>query len=346
MVGPTIGGIQTKKQKILWKAMTRSVMALLLLAGLGGCRPRVLVRQAPAAPMAISKLAVYPVLFRFPVSPHQSFQRGRALAERLSVETALPVYGPGEFRVELPDEDLLSRGTNLGEVLGSGGARSLEGVAGLRVTVARRVTQGESEISGRRRRTSEQTEVVVRAELLSGAERRVVLELEGLATVDPFADALGVDPFPEVTHLTDEMVGMLVRRAGFPAGASRAPGLVTVPVPRPATVFFLGVQRSLESEWSALDALDQDGRWSQLVTTLLPGATPEEERLLRRAPHGLFVRKGGLGDVVPGDLLVQADGEPLLGRQTLERHLAQGRSRITVRGRQGDRVIEWSSGSH
>ena len=342
MVGPTLRGIQRDTHDFRRRMMTHLVMALVLPVMLMGCAPRLVVRQTPAGAVAVTRLAVYPVLFRFPVSPYQSYARGRALAERLSTETALMVYGPGEFRVELPDDGVLGRGTNLAEVVGRGGPRTLEEAAGLRVTVSRQVTRGESESSGRRRRGEDLIEVLVRAELLSGAEKRVVAELEGMARVDPFADVLSADPFPEVTKLSDEMATKLVQLCGWKPSKTRAPGLTTLPLPRPATGFAMGLSQSLESEWSVLDALDQEGRWSQLSLTLLPGATPETERLFRRAPHGLYVRVSGWGDVVAGELLVQADGEPLVGRQTLERHLAQGKSRITVRGKQGDRIVEWS----
>jgi hypothetical protein len=347
MVGPALVGIQRRRE--ISRRFLRAASACLSLL-LVACASGPKVNVAPAGPVPAWGVAVYPVLFREPVSPFQSYVRGRAVAESLAETTGLLVYGPGEFRIDNPDDDDVARGTNLGELVGRG-PRRLEGLHAVRIVVARSITEGESQRvepaggAGRRRRGEALIEVVVRAELLSAATKQPVAELEGLARVDPFADAVTKDPFPEVTALTELLTARLVKLAGWPPQASAGRGLKTMSLPAPAMAFSLGLNRSLAAEWGELDPLDRDGRWEGLLDLLAPGAGRAEKKLLKRAPHGLLVREApawaGFESVAPGELLVSADGEPLVGRQTLLRRLAAGRSRLTVRGREGDRVVDW-----
>lgn len=321
--------------------------ALLLL----GCASGPTVRLRPPGPVEAWGLATYPVVFRFPVSAYEAYDRGRKVAEQLSALTGRLVYGPGEFRLDDVDHDDLQRGTNLMGALKYSKVRRPEGLAAVRVVVERRVSSGEAQVwdatgtSRGRRRGEELIEVAVHAELLSMAAHGVVAELEGTAHVDPFSVEVDRDPYPDVTRLTGQLVQALVALAGL-SRAERAPdpGLRTLDVPGPALSFALGREPPLRDALGALDALEQDVRMLDLIRLVDPDASRARIRLLRNAPHGLVVveAKGpaAASGLVPDDLLLAADGESLTGRHVLDRHLQSGSCRLTVRRAGEEREVE------
>jgi hypothetical protein len=321
--------------------MRRILLALMLGALLGACAPRSVVRTPPARPLdGAWGLAVYPVLFRFPVSGYESYDRGRKLAEQLSARTGRLVYGPGEFRLEQPHDDDLHRATNLQAALRFSKERRPEGLYGVRVLVEQRVataTRVAYDAAGRvRGATAEQeVEVAVRVSLLALHGEAPVLELEGSAKVDPFTSDLERDPFPDVTALTARLADEAAALAGWTVATAQGPELKVVPVPKPAMAFALPGRRSLEQELGELDALEQDARFLRLMRARDPDAPRPRLRLYRSAPAGLVVREAGgaaaKAGLLPEDLVVAADGEPLWGLHVLDRHLASGRTLLRVR---------------
>lgn len=320
--------------------MRFGLLALASCTLVAACAPRAIVRTAPPRPLADAwGLAVYPVVFRFPVSGYESFERGRAVAEQLSARTGRLVYGPGEFRVDARDEDRLDRGTNLLSALRFSKERRPEALYGVRVIVEQRVTTATRQAydsSGRLRGASaeQDVEVAVRVQVLSAYGPVPVVEVEGTAHADPFTADLERDPYPDVTKLTRELVEEAATAAGWAAATRPDAGLETIPVPKPALAYAFG-GRSLAQELEALDALEQDARFLRLMRARDPDAPRPRLRLYRTAPTGLVVlsvggaaREAGL---LPEDLLVSADGEALTGRHVLDRHLVSGRSVLKVR---------------
>lgn len=319
--------------------MRRLVPAALLLATMA-CAAGPKVVRAPAAPLSEAwGIAVLPVMLRFQASPYEGFTRGRAIAEQLSTTTGRVVYGPGEFRVDKPDEDDLGRATDLLAALKYSKTRRPEQLLGVRVVVEQRVTSGgaqsvdnEGRAGGRRIAT---TEVVVRTELLSMGTRNVVAELEGNAFADPFSKDLEHDPYPDVTRLTAALVERLVEIAGLEATAPvPAPGLAVVVAPAPALAWAGPAQRSLRDELGALDAIERDSRLLSLLRLLDPSEDRTRARLLRNAPHGFVVvaaeGAAARAGLQPNDLVLTADGAPLLGLHVLDRQLRAGSTKLAV----------------
>lgn len=316
--------------------------ALLVAIAFGpACAKRSYLKQRVTAPVDAWGIAVYPVIFRIPVSPFHSFDRGRQIAERVSATTGRLVYGPGEFRLDDPDQDDPARGTNLAAALKYSKQRRPEGVVALRVIVGTRVSLGEAQGfdpggKARRKRVEERVEVAVHAELLSMATHRVISEAEDVAMVDPFSEALDTDPYPDVTRLTKVLVDELVGDAKL-ARATPGPelGLKVVTVPGPALAYTVGSEPSLKDELSKLDALEGDARLMGLLQAVDPEAPRSRLRALKNSPHGLVVvaaeGRAKAAGLEPDDVLLQADGERITGRHVLDRHLAAGRTSLVVK---------------
>ncbi len=332
------------------RAPTVVAFAVWLAALQTGCASAGVVDLRPAAPIHPWALAVYPVVFRFPVSPYEAFVRGRSAAEQLSDRTGLNVFGPGEFEVSDADQDDLVRGTDLIDALDCTSRQKMEGVFAVRLTVSRAVAAQTAlafDQAGRMRaaRQEQRTDVTVDVALLSLGQRRVVAEVEGHSRVDPFSTALDQDPYPSVTRLSAKLIERLIDIAGLERSRS-APetGLTTLDTPGPAMAFSFGPRQSLSAELQSLDPLDREGQLLSLFHGVDPDASDARLRLFERAPYGLVVTgaKGtaARAGLAVDDLLLTADGERLTGRYALDRHLRQGQSRLTVQRGSEKREVE------
>jgi len=314
------------------RALALPVLAAALLAG--GCKHPPVAELHVQGPLDAWGIAVYPVAFRFPVSPYQSYERARTVAERVSTLTGRLVYGPGEFQVSRPDDDDASSATNLVSALKCSKARRPDRLLVLRLWVEQRITSGSAVVydkagKARAARTQEDVDVVLHAELLNVGTAALVAEIQGIARADPLKADAEKDPYPDVTRLTDVLVEALLRTAGLllPKPLSDG-GLKLVAVPGPAMRFALPDAESLRAQLDKLDPLEQDSRLMAVWHQRDPTDNRQRMRIFRSAQHGLVVLeakdaalKAGLAE---NDLLLEADGEPLTGRHVLDRHLAAG----------------------
>jgi hypothetical protein len=334
----------------------RWLAALAATAVLVGCAKRQLVKEPLKEPVQGWGIAVYPVVFRIPVTPYQAYDRGRRLAEMVSARTGWLVYGPGEFRVDDNDSDDLVRGTNLMGAIKYAKDRVPDGLYALRVVVAERRSSGEAQGfapdgKSRKRRIEERVEVAVRAELLSMRTRSLVLEAEDVASVDPFSEEMERDPFPDVTRLTRDLVeAILVAAEMARIGPPPAVGLDTVAALRPAMTYAPTGTISLQEEWSKLDPLELDAKMIGLVQSVDPEAPRARARLLKNATHGLIVTRAEgpaqAAGLEPNDLILSANGENLTGLHALERQLALGRATLKVKraGQEQELVLVTTAG--
>lgn len=334
----------------------RLFAGLLLSFALISCAKKQVIKQHVQGPVNAWAIAVYPMVFRIPVSPYQSFDRARRMAESVSEQTGKLVYGPGEYRIDDIDSDDLVRGTSLNAALPFTKERTPEGVYAVRVVVAQRVSSGESQGvdptgKSRKRRMEERIEVAVRAELLSMKSRSIIAEAEDVTMVDPFSEEMDQDPFPDVTRLTKVLVDAILQDARLMREKPAASiGLTVMSVPRPAMAWAPVGTVSLLDEWGKLDALESDAKWIGLIQSIDAAAPRARFRALKNAPHGLVVvnsdgaaQKAGLE---ADDLIVAADGENLVGRYVLDRHLASGKTMLTVRRAGEDKQVVLNAPPH
>jgi hypothetical protein len=315
---------------------------VLTVASLLGCAPSSVLLK-PAEPLTAAwAIGVYPVTFRFPVSPYESFVRGRALADQLSRKTNLVIYGPGEFRVINVDDDDARHGSTLTSAVRYGEHRPPEGLYAVRVIVNRLIQQSEgalmTDTEGRVRgivHASATEDVTVREELLSVTTHGVIAEIEQKVKVDMLKTAGGEDPFPDITALSSQMLDLLIKTAGLPANRKPSTaGLVTVPVLFPALNHSANEATSLQSELSKLDAIDVEARTRALMRRADPTASRARQRLYQAHVVGLVVTQvsGSAGaGLQPDDLILTVDYEPVFGQYALERHLADGPCTLHVR---------------
>jgi hypothetical protein len=325
--------------------------AVLLGLAFLGCGGRAVVRLAPLAALKSAwGIAVYPVAFRFPVSPYESYVRGQELADQLSSTTNALVYGPGEFRVIDFDDDDPRHGSTIGSAVRYSDGHTPAGLYVLRTIVKEITTKTDAvavrDTSGHVRGIRDgdmSSEVTIRLELLSFATHVAIAHVEDTSRIDLLNVSSGGDPLPDVTRLTRKLLDIMIQTAGLEENHKPVEiGLTVVPVLAPALAFTSPGQQSLSAALSRIDAIDREARLLALVRRADPSAPRARQRVYQSVPSGLvatavsgLAARSGLS---VDDVLLTADDEPLTGRFVLDRHLANGRCVLHVRhaGTEGD----------
>jgi hypothetical protein len=304
------------------------VLLLGALAALA-CRGPAAVQTKRELPedLGVSAVVVYPFGFRWGAPAW----RGVELSQRL-VDVALAeagekalFFGPSEVRVYRPEDDNAWAASDAVTRLASHGVRQ-EAAVVLRPSAERRVQGGQREMVDSRGATvgrSAQEEVVYlgRVEVLHPATRKVVLEVSGDATVNPFAEVKdeGADPAPELTRLMEDLTREAMRAL---AGSLKAPRPPTPPLAT-SVAWVPWEALDLETELAGKDALDAEVLRHQRLRFANPGLEPPLLDTLARQPPGVYVRAAPPGGKLsPGDVVLSLDGHPALPQGLARARLA------------------------
>lgn len=284
-------------------------------------------------------VAVYPVYFKFPIPQYLAYLRGQSIADRLNSATTSHVYGPADFRIQIPESPDLTEGTDLETAVRFTRTRPPMGLYALRVTVAWADRGWDDTQTGDVQPSELDGEIRVKADLLSFAEHAVVKSLESVVHHKPqFSVDIAQDPFPEVSDATAKLVDQLIANPKFFKNTKKPDGgLVVVPVLGPAVGFAFPGKKSMVTELADLkiEAVEREVILSGLTRIIDPGAPRLRQLLYSSSPYGLVVVQAeGVSKTAglrPNDLLIAADGEKLSSRYVLDRHLALGPSRVLLK---------------
>nr|WP_246357073.1 hypothetical protein [Pyxidicoccus fallax] len=296
---------------------------MVALAALACRGPSVQVKRDVPEDLGASAVVVYPFLFRWQAPPWRAVELSQRLVDVGLAEAgdATLFFGPGEVRVYRPEEDNAWAASDAVAVLAPHGVRP-DAALVLRPRAERRVQSGERELvdsHGRTMGRSAQETVVYlgTVEVLHPASQRVVLEVSGEATADPFADVTddGADPAPELTRLMEDLTREALKGL---SGALRPP---RAPSPPLATevAWIPWETPGLAAELEGKDLLDAEVLRRQRLRFANPGVAPAELDALAGLPAGLHVRAVPPGaKLAAGDLVLSLDGRPA-PPQALER---------------------------
>jgi hypothetical protein len=307
--------------------------AVLLLSLLAGCAaaPQITVRQRATSPVAARAIAVYPFASRWDEPAWRGYLKAMDAVQLLVDRGRLLVFAPGEFLLFRADVDDPRIGTDLVSVLAH---RNLPPSAflALRGWAERRVERTTGELDGHGVvRSSEEVTTLVHLDLLDGRSGRPILELEGRARRDPGAPADPFDPSPEVTRLQRALLDALWSELAPLLTAPPPPrvGVMARWLPASALTWAPPGRPSLLESLASKDALDAD--LARLAVYRYVDPTSDDAVVSRamRRPGGLLVEKAEppwSDGLRPGDVIVQAAGEAVVGPQVLQRAAAPSRA--------------------
>lgn len=277
-------------------------------------------------PSGITASAVlfYPVSLRWEQPAWRSFE----LSQRLLDEAVLRVgdqallFGPSEFTVHRAEDDnAWAASTAVLRLVPYGIAP--ERAVVVRAWAERHQQTGRRELvdaRGQARGTSavEETRYLGHVEVLHPSSRTLLVQVDGEAAVDPFAERTdeGADPAPELTRLLEQLT-----REALAAlePVLRPPRLASPPLGRVALVpwqAFLYAQRerpAFAPQLEAMDVLDADLLRQQRLRFANPGLPLELLSRLTALPAGLYVLEAPAGGLLsPGELVLSLEGSPAL----------------------------------
>lgn len=312
---------------------------MLLLAGAFGCHAHYQQKVAVDPNLEVSAIAVYPFGFRWPEGAYRSFELSQRLIEVVldkAGDQAL-VFGPSEFQVYKPQDDNAFAASNL---VGLFPAYNLSAhkVVVLRPWAERRQATSQKELydaNGKRKGISTVQEVTYEGhvEILHPSTRQVIVEAQGEAQVDPFADRGDeADPAPELTQLMSALTAQALDGMSERLVPPSKPAAFDVTyefVPEEALKYAEEGRPELEKELARTDAVDADVVRLTRVRYANPGIKDKEAAKLVKLPGGLYVTNSSGFKALPGDLIHLIDNRPALP-QSLQRARFSG-SPVTIR---------------
>lgn len=298
-----------------------------LLSGCAASGPS--VKTSIPGDLRVEAIAIQPFGFRWPESASRSLLLAGRIEAQLDAAMGDKVllFAPPDFRVYRPEADSWA-GTNVVALFPEWQVRPDHALV-LRGWAEKRSLSSRQEISNAQGNqvgtaAAEETTYVAHVELVAPSTQTVVVEVNGKAQVDPFAESPvdEADPTPELTTLVKSLVAEAIQ-AVAPSVHGPAPahdfGLTTLWVPQAAIQYEEPGRASLEKWLATQDPLEADIQRVSVMRFANPGLPDAGATQFTRMPGGLFVT--GLPPGSPlraGDLIVQIRGEPALP-QTLQR---------------------------
>jgi hypothetical protein len=317
------------------RAAFAAIASLALLAPLG-CSD-ITLEFGPGKPLPAKLVVVYPYALRYEAPAYKSFELAMDEVEVVLARRQLSALGPDEFKIfATANQGLgLFSTTNVAGTLPS--LNLLPGnVLALRGWVERREQKYSSVIydaqgkpTGQKRDV--QVTMVAHADLLGPDSSTPIGEAHVEFQVDPFADHPLYDDSPElrrqVIRLTDVLLGEAKARL-VTEPQPYDPGFEYLYNPRNAETFSLHDRPPYEAQLLAMDALSRAAAEMAIVLYFHPDLPEDRLRQLEQLPTGLLVTKvtsqvAALDGLLANDLIVEVEGTPIAGPQTLLRYMSR-----------------------
>ncbi len=310
----------------------------LLLPAIGCAGVQVHSELSPGAAVPARVVAVYPVGLRWNAPAYRSYELAMDEVGAILSGGRLSALGPTELKLMDPHSDSIYAATDLASTLAERGLRPDELVA-LRGWVERRETSDTELLVdthgkpvGQRRNAD--VRLVIHEELLGPTPGAELAEVSAEVPVDPFADHPTWDDLPElrrwIARLTTELLDRARPRLGSVPRPVSESGLELTLNPRDEDGFVVDGHPSLDVLLAQLGPVDREAARLDRLLYFDPLTPPTRGELFAKLPQGLFVDRvrspaARAAGVRPGDLLVEIEGEPAAGPQTLLRWLSTKR---------------------
>jgi hypothetical protein len=316
----------------------RAAGLFVLAVGLLGCHGGIARSlKAPATPLTVSTVVVYPVrLTGTPPLGWREFELGQRLVDVGLAQYGgrLAFFGPSEFQVSRWGEAAWTASTVVPQLIRAG--RKPDEALVLRATAEKRVANSAMERRDADDRAkggivTEEVTWLCTLELVRPSTGEVLGEFTGQLTVDPFTPTgeEEFDPDAPMTHLLERMA---LEALEWTAKAlpDDAPDLDALPVTLAMSPAVTAAQD--DTGLSAMDALTAEV-WVQNRARFLTPKLPEDRVSdVSRLPLGLLVldARAGAG-VLPGDVILRVDGAAPLPQILYRKRLRGGGVPVTVK---------------
>ncbi len=303
--------------------MRGPILAALLLAACGAHVNKTV--NLPKDPLELTTVIVYPFGFRWPEPAYRSFELSQRLIDAAAAEAGdrLVFYGPTEFKVLRDRDNSGWVSTTALSLITQSGERAERAVM-LRPWAEKRVTQSSSEAVDRKGKTrsgssNEETLYIGHVEIVHPSSREVLVEVNGEAKTDPFAEARPEDEYDParvltelMTRLTTEAIDVVAKLA--PAREVKPDFGVKVALAPSASLAYQEEGRPSASQQNeALDPVAQELFVDNRARMLAPFLTDAQLTRITRVAVGLFVASAPEGSKLQaGDVITQIDGGPPL----------------------------------
>jgi len=288
----------------------------------GGLRKTI---REPSAPLELTTAFVYPIRF---LGSSEPAWRSFELSERMlgvGVREGgdhLAFFGPTEFKViQFEAENAWVSTTALPLLTGSG-SRADQGAV-IRTTVERRVTSSVQEAQNSKGQggatSSELTTFIGRVELIHPMTLQTLIEVEGQATVDPFAEPtpeLEFDPAPALTSLLERLMAEVISVAVKHSKLREvSPDFGFTMATTPQSALSLRTDPAIAAEVLQLDALQREVLLENIARVLSPWLSGKPLIAVANSPSAglaIVAVPPGSGKLAPGDVIETVDGAAAL----------------------------------
>jgi hypothetical protein len=318
--------------------MARRRAAVLALASLAqlACSD-IKLEFGPGKPVPARLVVVYPYGLRYDAPAYKSFQLAMDEVQVILNRKQLSALGPDEFKIFASGGRELGvfSTTNVAGVLPSlnlipGNVVALRGWAEKREQKFSTVIyDSQGKPTGQQRDV--QVTMIAHAELLGSDTSMPLGEARVEFTVDPFADHPLYDDSPEVRrqvirlteHLFSEASSHLVTEP-----QAYDPGFEYLYNPRNALTFSLPDRPPLEQQLITMDPVSRAAAEMAILLYFHPDLPEDRLAQLGRLPTGLLVTNVNsqlvaLNGLLENDLIVEVEGAPIAGPQTLLRYMSR-----------------------
>ncbi|MHB1843749.1 MAG: PDZ domain-containing protein [Deltaproteobacteria bacterium] len=286
----------------------------------------------PGPTIPVRVVAVYPVGLRWSAPAYRSYELAMDEVRELLVLGRYSVLGPTELEVLDSHSDSIYAATNLASSLAERRLRPNDLVA-LRGWVERRETNDTELLVDQRgkpvgQRRNLDLRLVIHEELIGPTPGSILAEVSAEVPVDPFADHPSWDDMPELRGWVRKLVRRLfdlasARLADTPKAVIDT-GLDLSLNPRDEDAFVADGHPALDVLLARLGPVDREAALLDRILYFEPSAPPARAGLFSRLPQGLYVDHvrspaAKASGIRAGDLIVEIEGEPAAGEQTLRR---------------------------
>ncbi len=317
-------------------APSLAVTAALALLTLGACSD-IKLEFGPGKPFPAKLVVVYPYGLRYEAPAYKSFELAMDEVQVVLWRKQLGALGPDEFKVLAPDGRELGifSTTSVAGILPSLGL--LPGnVLALRGWVERREQKFNSVIydaygkpTGQQRDV--QVTMIAHAELIGPDTSMPLGEAHVEFTVDAFADHPLYDDNPEVRRQVIRLTEHLFNEASshlITEPQPYDPGFEYLYNPRNAETFAMPNRPAYEAQLMTMDPVSRAAAELAFILYFHPDLPEDRLRQLQNLPTGLLVtavssQAVAMSGLLVNDLVVEVEGVPVAGPQTLLRFMAR-----------------------